>query len=531
MRTAALALLLFFQLGETLEIRVTNVDVVVTDRAGKPVRGLTRDDFVILEDKKPQTITNFAEYEEEAPASLAADPNAPGAPAAVVQRRPPRHIVLLLDDTTVDPFVRKQLFDSLIKAIPNLVQPGDEAMLATWTGSIHIQQPFTDHADAIVKAIKDDLERGGGLQYMANTHDALRDINMPMGGSRMPSRQAEMIRTTIRMWTTRRLTEERNFIAGAKRLVGTLAGLEGRKLLLLATGYMPVEPGAEIAEYAMSKYPTLGITRPTDNLHAEHEDLAAVANASGVAIDSIYPNLDLGAEGAERAMGDFNRNHMTFTEVTNTSAALVNLAQMTGGTAFTQVKDFAGVIENFRQQLSSYYSLGYRSPSKSGRHAIAVQLKNHPEYRVVARNSYQPKSPDETARDRAVADLFHEPKGDFEVQIQPGKAEKQGRDRYVVPLRVVFPNKIVLLPEGSDFTGSYTVYIAVAGRDGDLAPVGTQEQPIRLNAEQKAQMEGKLLGSQFQLLVRGGEQTVSIVVRDDVGGAIGVGRAKIKPDA
>jgi hypothetical protein len=39
MRSAALALLLFFQLGETLEVRVTNVDVVVTDRDGRPVRG------------------------------------------------------------------------------------------------------------------------------------------------------------------------------------------------------------------------------------------------------------------------------------------------------------------------------------------------------------------------------------------------------------------------------------------------------------------------------------------------------------
>jgi hypothetical protein len=107
---------------------------------------------------------------------------------------------------------------------------------------------------------------------------------------------------------------------------------------------------------------------------------------------------------------------------------------------------------------------------------------------------------------------------------------KQGRDRYVVPLRILFPNKLLLLPEGNEFTGRYTIYIAVADRDGDLAPVGTQEQPIRLNAQQKAQLEGKIVGNMVQLVVRGGEQTVSIIVRDDNGGSIGTGRIKLKPD-
>ena len=170
MRAAALALLVFFQLGETIEVQVTNVDVVVTDRDGKPVRGLTRDDFVVLEDKKPQAITNFAEYEESVPA---------GGPAPI-QKRPPRHIVLLLDDVSVDPFVRGQLFDSISKTVPKMVETGDEVMLATWSGTLHIRQPFTGDVKAIIKAIDEDKQRGGGLQYMSNTRAAIDEINGPM---------------------------------------------------------------------------------------------------------------------------------------------------------------------------------------------------------------------------------------------------------------------------------------------------------------------------------------------------------------
>ena len=45
--------------GETLEVRVIDVDVIVTDRSGKPVTGLTRDDFELFENGKRKEITNF----------------------------------------------------------------------------------------------------------------------------------------------------------------------------------------------------------------------------------------------------------------------------------------------------------------------------------------------------------------------------------------------------------------------------------------------------------------------------------------
>src|ERR1043166_578477 len=202
MRTAALALLLFLQLGETIEVRVTNVDVVVTDRDGKPVRGLTRDDFVVTEDKKPQTLTNFAEYEE----------NVPAEGSTQVQKRPPRHIVLLLDDVSVDPFVRGQLFDSISKAIPKMVESGDEVMLATWSGTLHIREPFPGDVKAIINAINEDKKRGGGLQSMSSTRAAIDEINGPVISRSRGSRQTEQLQTMIRMWAAERLGQQKNFI-------------------------------------------------------------------------------------------------------------------------------------------------------------------------------------------------------------------------------------------------------------------------------------------------------------------------------
>lgn len=49
-------------LGETIEVSIINVDVVVTDRKGNHIHGLTRDDFDIYENAKIQPFSNFAEY-------------------------------------------------------------------------------------------------------------------------------------------------------------------------------------------------------------------------------------------------------------------------------------------------------------------------------------------------------------------------------------------------------------------------------------------------------------------------------------
>ena len=81
MRRLAAAVVVFTTLAvqaqekvtETVEVRVVNVDVVVRDRAGNPVHGLSKDDFELYQNGKKQVITNLYE---------AAPPAAPGVVAA-----------------------------------------------------------------------------------------------------------------------------------------------------------------------------------------------------------------------------------------------------------------------------------------------------------------------------------------------------------------------------------------------------------------------------------------------------------------
>ena len=51
----------------TTDVNVVNVDVVVTDKQGKPVSGLGVDDFQLFENGKPVEISNFYAAAETRP--------------------------------------------------------------------------------------------------------------------------------------------------------------------------------------------------------------------------------------------------------------------------------------------------------------------------------------------------------------------------------------------------------------------------------------------------------------------------------
>src|SRR5512144_3186836 len=55
------------------------VDVVVVDGKGQPVRGLTKDDFTVLEDGRRQTVVGFRAL-ETAPSATAAEAAVPATP-------------------------------------------------------------------------------------------------------------------------------------------------------------------------------------------------------------------------------------------------------------------------------------------------------------------------------------------------------------------------------------------------------------------------------------------------------------------
>jgi hypothetical protein len=109
--TPAVAFLVFAlavhaQVQETVNVAVTNVDLIVTDSKGKPVHGLTKDDFELFEGSKKREITNLSELSAGAPAAgTAVTPQTTTAPS--------RAVLVLFDNTSLTLAMRRQAADAL----------------------------------------------------------------------------------------------------------------------------------------------------------------------------------------------------------------------------------------------------------------------------------------------------------------------------------------------------------------------------------------------------------------------------------
>src|SRR4051794_1155751 len=84
--------------GESIDVRLVNVEAVVTDSTGKLVRGLSAADFRLLVDGREVPVEYFTEVAEGKAATAA---TAPGAPAQAVPAGEPvgRSYLVYVDDS------------------------------------------------------------------------------------------------------------------------------------------------------------------------------------------------------------------------------------------------------------------------------------------------------------------------------------------------------------------------------------------------------------------------------------------------
>lgn len=146
---------------QTYEVRVSSVDVVVTDRQGQPVRGLQKTDFEVLENGVPQPITNFAAYDTIRSTAATGAPSS-GTPAAnaTAAAPPPKRIVFFVDELSLHPHTRGKLLDNALRVIDTM-QGDDQASVVTSTRTDRTVLEFTSNREVVRKALKTALDQGG----------------------------------------------------------------------------------------------------------------------------------------------------------------------------------------------------------------------------------------------------------------------------------------------------------------------------------------------------------------------------------
>lgn len=531
MLAAVLALFLQTQFGATVEVRVVNIDVVVTDKTGHRVAGLTKDDFEILEDGKRQTISNFYEV---APATT------PEAAAATPPR--PRRFIIFVDNDSLAAHVRRQFFAALRGFVDAQLHTGDQASLISWSSAgLHIAAPLTS-SKAQLQAAIDRVEAAPSPASPHTSYDrvrsqCVRNIEM-VRGRRMPvqSAYADCL-AGVRAETMVIVNSSRNLMNAVNVAMSLAAGAEGKKVLVLAGATLPQKPGFELFRWAnvMFQPYMAGFDTARDQVDRDDEmrqkdmldKLARSANAHGVSLYTINApvttdNLDMqNITPGQDLGGDYMR-------IENTDAAFSALSELTGGVAIKRPADFNAALGSIAGDLESYYSLGYRPHDDIGRdRAVVVHVKN-PEYVVRARQTYAPKTADEQIRDRVVANIYSaSTKSDWSVSISSSAPQRSG-DNFTVPIEVSVPSTLTLLPqEGGKLTGGFAVYIAVGNRQGALSTISRSLQPVAVPAAEEAAFRKLPITFGLNLTLKPGENMISIAVTDQVSHATGFARTTI----
>jgi len=235
-------------IGETIDVRVVNVEAVVTSASGERVRGLTAKDFRLLVDGREVPIEYFAEV-AEGTSVTAGGPAAPTAPVTVGEEIG-RNYLVYLDDSFSLPNRRNDVLEKLERDL-TLLRSGDQMAILAFDGShVSVLCGWTHDAVTLRSAIERARQRPAQGGAMLSHQRALHaDVNfIEVSASSIDSGESDRVggikvhedEEALRYLNKRISPEARTQLGKtAFAAAAALRGFEtpaGRKVMLLLSG-------------------------------------------------------------------------------------------------------------------------------------------------------------------------------------------------------------------------------------------------------------------------------------------------------
>ena len=510
-----------------VQVDFVEVDAIVTDARGNYVRDLTKEDFQLFEDGKPQPITNFASIDvpiERGERPLFA--KAPVEPDVQNNERPfsGRVYVMVLDSAHTLPQNTNLVRRAAKRFIDEKLGSNDlmaVVMARGVAGGADAGQEFTSNKRLLNVAV----EKFRGTQPRSATLNKVDDVNMK-AGQRAAIRAAggtpedpQDMEVKEREFNARAVLEELTAVAE------WFASVHGRKksILFFSEGisYDIHDVFANQGNNAAAMIQTLmqELIRATTKADAviytiDPRGLQGLSDGS-IELTSVDPaenQPDLSERGLQ------NESRLA-------RESLQNLAAETGGFAIVNTNGLANNYDRIVQENSAYYMLAYfpPNPRRDGKfHNINVRMKR-PGLTVRARRGYANPSgkPPVPVKSDLSAELI-------ETLQSPIPVGGLGMKVFAVPFKGTAPNASVLLGvelRGRDLVTSANGKIELAywAVDSKGKMKASQKESITLNLrpETKSRLEQTGLRVLSRMEVPAGTYQVRVAARDTNGGAVG----------
>jgi VWFA-related protein len=388
------------------------VDVVVTDKKGNPVPGLTRDEMSVFEDGQPQEITSF---------DAVALPDEPG------EKPPPppevstnvgeasdrgRTFLIIFDDMHLTPFRARDAKAAVASFLENGVREGDRVTLVATSGAVW----WTTRMEAGREKLIDSLKRLDGRRIPDMSPERMSDWEaMRIHMYRDPQVVASVMRrfqtygvsgvlqqrqdnsnplygTVDDPFVNARASEvyysattrNRQTLDILERLLNGLAVGRGRKSVILVSEGFIYDPNLD--EYKRVNDAARRANAAIYFVNAR--GLEGMPTGFGAEFGPAIPSQDVG---------------LAFTSNLEEAAGSESLADNSGGFVVRNTNDLVSGIQRIAKETRVYYLLGYNSTNtaRDGRfREIEVKLKDGKGLKVRARKGYYAPSDDPKAQRR-----------------------------------------------------------------------------------------------------------------------------------
>jgi VWFA-related protein len=338
-------------------VRAIQIDAVVTDAAGNPVRGLTEADFEILEKGRPQPITTFEAVDIPIEAQL---PDLADADV-VTNEGDGRIYLIVIDSISVEnaPLAKRELRQFFAEHFG----PSDTAAIM-FLDKAHSNagQDFTSNRRLLIK----------GVDSIIGDEPVVPGSASPFGQTLNPS---AALLSRNRMSRLKDLTEFLNKVPGRRKamlLVSEAIGFDANDFKDYAGTIMT--PAAQDAHAAMT-----AATRGNIAIYP--------INPAGLSPDSPGVAPSVGAPPTAAELEGVQAQRLMIQSAT---LELRTVAAATGGFALVNSNNFGDTFTRLVQENSVYYMLGFNSAQEKddGRY-VPVQVRvKRPGLKVLAKEGY-----------------------------------------------------------------------------------------------------------------------------------------------
>jgi VWFA-related protein len=328
---------------------LVRIDVEVTDRSGKPVRGLRADQFTVSDNGKLQKISIFtysdierletAAEESATPIVIPVDSAKPESEDALTEQvRDHRMLVLFFDLTSMQTDDMLRAHDSALKFVQKQMSKADLVAVLAYGVQLSVWADFTNDRQTLEKAIAR-LIPGAASQLSDNLYAAAQNGEYDVQEYTGAAYTAD--ETEFNVFNTDQK------LAAMEGLANVLGTIPGRKAIVQFTG---------------------GITQTGEENRTELREAVDAANRADVSIYSVDARgLFASPPGGDATINAATGNSM-FTGASvyhqtdqrqDSRDTLATLSSDTGGRAFFDLGDLSDAFPKIEQEYGGYYLMGY----------------------------------------------------------------------------------------------------------------------------------------------------------------------------